>query len=130
MKQLTILFCIIIFLTNITIGQNKKAVQSDGQTAFGSEGKQMEDDVKHLAEILQKSGKKNLHIDFAPLPDENHLTILHNSVYKGLRYYTQKKLFKKINHEDQENLSVLLLVSVIDTVCKQAVALTLKVPAG
>ncbi len=51
--------------------------------SIGSEGKQMEDDAKHLVEILQTAGKKNLHVDLAPLPDENHLTILHNSVYKG-----------------------------------------------
>jgi len=55
--------------------------------SVGSEGKQMEDDAKHLAEILQTAGKKNLQIDFVPLPKENHLAILHNSVYKGFEIF-------------------------------------------
>jgi uncharacterized protein len=53
--------------------------------SVGNEGKQMEDDATHLAEILRTVGKKNLHVDLVPLPDENHLTILHNSVYKGFK---------------------------------------------
>lgn len=63
--------------------------------SVGSEGNQMKDDAKHLAEILQTSGKKNLHVDFAPLPDENHLTILHNSVYKGFEILYAKKMVQK-----------------------------------
>lgn len=51
--------------------------------SVGSEGKQMEDDAKHFVEILQASGKKNLVVNFLSLPAESHLTILHNSVYKG-----------------------------------------------
>jgi predicted alpha/beta superfamily hydrolase len=43
----------------------------------------MENDAKRLSTILQASGKKNLRVDFVPMPDENHLTILHNSVYKA-----------------------------------------------
>jgi predicted alpha/beta superfamily hydrolase len=63
--------------------------------SVGSEGKQMEDDAKQLAEILQTPAKKNLQIDFVPLPDENHLTILHNSVYKGFKTLYSKKPVQK-----------------------------------
>lgn len=61
----------------------------------GSEGKQMENDVNHLVEILQVPGKNNLQIDFMPLPGENHLTILHNSVYKGFQMLYPKKTDQK-----------------------------------
>jgi uncharacterized protein len=63
--------------------------------SVGSEGKQMEGDAKHLVEILQTSGKKNLHINFEPLPDETHLTILHNSVYKAFETLYPKKPMQK-----------------------------------
>jgi uncharacterized protein len=62
--------------------------------AVGSEGKQMEDDAKRLTEILQTSGQKNIQTDFVFFPDENHLTILHNGVYKGLQLLYQPKLVK------------------------------------
>jgi uncharacterized protein len=51
--------------------------------SVGNEGKQMEGDAKQLIEILHTSTNKNLQVHFVPLPEENHLTILHNSVYKG-----------------------------------------------
>jgi predicted alpha/beta superfamily hydrolase len=63
--------------------------------SVGSEGKIMESDAKHLAEILQASGKNNLHTDFVPLPDETHLTILHNSIYKGFEILYHKKSAEK-----------------------------------
>lgn len=56
--------------------------------AVGSEGKQMENDAKKLAEVLSKN--KNLKTTFEPLPKENHLTILHNSVYRGLENLNAK----------------------------------------
>jgi predicted alpha/beta superfamily hydrolase len=59
--------------------------------SVGNEGKQMESDAKHLVQILQSSEKKNLRIDFLPLPDENHLTILHNSIYKIFEMLYSKK---------------------------------------
>ena len=63
--------------------------------SVGSEGKIMEGDAKQLAEIIQTSGKKNWHTDFMPLPNETHLTILHNAVYKGLQALYPKKIEPK-----------------------------------
>ncbi|MBC6109197.1 alpha/beta hydrolase [Pedobacter sp. CCM 8938] len=57
--------------------------------SVGAEGKVMEGDAKKLAEILNQ--KTNIKLDFLPLPDENHLTILHNSIYKGLGILYPKK---------------------------------------
>ena len=53
--------------------------------SVGTEGKEMEEAAANLANTLNKSGKKNLKIDFVPLPNENHATILHNSVYEALK---------------------------------------------
>ena len=59
--------------------------------AVGNEGQIMENDAKRFAALLQTAGKKNLQIDWVVLPNENHLTILHNSVYKGLELLYPKK---------------------------------------
>lgn len=48
--------------------------------SVGSEGKQMEADVLKFDQLLRLAGIKPL---FNPMPEENHLTILHNSVYKA-----------------------------------------------
>ena len=58
--------------------------------AVGAEGKQMETDADNLAKTLQAAGKKNWKVIFAPFPDENHLTILHNSAYKSLKMIFSK----------------------------------------
>ena len=52
--------------------------------SVGTEGARMEDDAKQLSAILGASGKKHLRMNFVPLREENHLTILHNSVYRAL----------------------------------------------
>jgi uncharacterized protein len=71
------------------------AAQASGRLqvyiSVGNEGKQMEDDARHLAEILGTSVKQNIHTDLVPLPAENHLTILHNSVYKGFEVLYSKR---------------------------------------
>jgi len=59
--------------------------------SVGSEGKKMEDDAKRLSEILKKGGNSDLQINFLSLPNESHLTILHNSVYKGFEILYPKK---------------------------------------
>ncbi|MFT3795479.1 alpha/beta hydrolase [Flavobacterium sp.] len=59
--------------------------------SVGSEGKIMEADAKQLHKVLVESGKKNLKVFFQPLPEENHATILHNSIYKALETLNPKK---------------------------------------
>ena len=59
--------------------------------SMGSEGKIMIADANKLAELLKASNKKNLQTFLLPLPEENHATILHNSVYKGLELLNAKK---------------------------------------
>ncbi|MGB4844386.1 MAG: alpha/beta hydrolase-fold protein [Ferruginibacter sp.] len=53
--------------------------------SVGTEGKIMERDAKNIWEILKKSNRKNLQLDFLPLPEENHATILHRSVYEAFK---------------------------------------------
>jgi uncharacterized protein len=48
--------------------------------------------AKQFFGILQTSSKKDRNIFFMPFPDENHLTILHNSVYKGFEMLYLKKM--------------------------------------
>lgn len=57
--------------------------------AVGAEGKVMEADAKKLSEVL--TPYQNLKVNFVPLLNENHLTILHNALYKGLGWLYQKK---------------------------------------
>ena len=51
--------------------------------AFGKEGKIMETDAKSLVEILKLNPKK-IKITSEYFTDENHASIMHNAVYKGL----------------------------------------------
>jgi len=53
--------------------------------SVGTEGKEMEEGAAGLVKALQNSGKKNMKIDFVPLPKETHTTILHNSIYEALK---------------------------------------------
>ncbi|MBB6502192.1 alpha/beta hydrolase [Pedobacter cryoconitis] len=59
--------------------------------SVGTEGKVMENDARQFAEVLKKSTDKNLNLIFNPMPAENHLTILHNSVYKAFDVLNPKK---------------------------------------
>jgi len=52
--------------------------------SVGKEGEQMEVDAKRLSDILRVGNKKCLTSWFVYMPDENHLTILHNCVYRSL----------------------------------------------
>ena len=58
---------------------NKKWVY----VSVGTEGKEMEEGAAGLVKALQNANKKNMKIDFVPLPKENHATILHNSIYEA-----------------------------------------------
>lgn len=57
--------------------------------SVGAEGKEMEEDAKKLSQILRSSGIDSLKYLF--LPKEDHLTILHNSVYKSFELLYPKK---------------------------------------
>jgi predicted alpha/beta superfamily hydrolase len=48
--------------------------------SVGTEGEIMEREATNLAYLLKKSGKPNLKTEFLFLPNENHATILHQSV--------------------------------------------------
>jgi predicted alpha/beta superfamily hydrolase len=53
--------------------------------AVGKEEKLMEEDVKKLVSILKKDPRKNIKVNFEYFTDEDHASILHNAVYKGLK---------------------------------------------
>jgi len=57
--------------------------------SVGEEGKQMKDDAKNLADLIEMN--KKVKTTFVPLMLETHLTILHNSAYKGLEIVFSKK---------------------------------------
>ena len=73
------------------LDESKSLLQKQADTdlyvyvSVGSEGKMMETVAEKLVKVLKKSGKKNLTVDFMPLPKENHATILHNSIYEAFR---------------------------------------------
>jgi predicted alpha/beta superfamily hydrolase len=71
---------------------NLAAKQPKGKVyiTVGSEGKQMEGDAKMLAEKLQALNLSDLKITFSPMPEENHLTILHQAAYKALEAVNKK----------------------------------------
>ena len=58
--------------------------------AVGSEGDMMEHDANRLADILRTSVLAPSSIDFLHMPNENHLTILHNAAYQGLEFLFSK----------------------------------------
>lgn len=51
--------------------------------AVGKEGSTMEEEAKKLYELLLNSGKKQLTTTFKYFENENHATILHNSIYNA-----------------------------------------------
>ncbi|MCY1483359.1 Ferri-bacillibactin esterase BesA [compost metagenome] len=69
--------------------EKRTAAKIQVYVSVGSEGKQMENDAFQLSEILAKS--KNLQSYFVRMPEENHLTILHNCLYKALETLNKPK---------------------------------------
>ncbi len=73
------------------LDESKSLLQQQADTdlyvyvSVGSEGIMMESVAEKLVKVLKKSGKKNLTVDFMPLPKENHATILHNSIYEAFK---------------------------------------------
>lgn len=62
--------------------EKKTASKIQVYVTVGTEGQQMENDAFQLSEVLAKS-KGNLQSYFVRMPEENHLTILHNALYKA-----------------------------------------------
>jgi predicted alpha/beta superfamily hydrolase len=52
--------------------------------AVGKEGKIMEEDAKKLVSILKSTQRKNITVNFEYFTNENHASIFHHAVYKGL----------------------------------------------
>lgn len=50
----------------------------------GKEGKMMEAPAQQLGGILK--ARPGMYVNFVPLPEETHLTILHNAAYKALQW--------------------------------------------
>lgn len=59
--------------------------------AVGTEEKQMIDDAQKLYDILKQYNKDNSAITYHYLPEEDHLTILHNCIYKAFVEINKKK---------------------------------------
>ena len=57
----------------------------------GKEGKQMEENARDLALTVKAGRNKKVQVDFIPMPQEDHATILHNAVYEVFK----KSYFKK-----------------------------------
>ncbi len=79
----------------LTTAHELLARQGDWKTSVyvcvGAEGKQMEADANRLLSLLQATSKKGLSARLLILPNENHLTILHNAVYQSFGVlYPQK----------------------------------------
>ena len=53
--------------------------------AVGKEGAQMEADAKSLAALISRHAPDTMRHFFVPMPQEDHLTILHNSLYRAFR---------------------------------------------
>ncbi|MBS7564282.1 alpha/beta hydrolase [Mucilaginibacter sp. Bleaf8] len=56
----------------------------------GNEHKVMQEDAAKLADLLRVTADTTLQVNYTFLPDENHLTILHNAVYKALMVLNKK----------------------------------------
>lgn len=55
----------------------------------GKEGKKMEEPARQLGDVLKAT--PGLHVHYVPMPDETHLTILHNAAYKGFQLLNGRK---------------------------------------
>ncbi len=61
-----------------------RGVHASVFVTVGEEGKEMEAPAKQLGELLKST--PGIHAAFMPLPEETHLTILHNAAYKALQW--------------------------------------------
>jgi predicted alpha/beta superfamily hydrolase len=63
--------------------QKQKNLNLNVYLAVGKEGKVMENDAKSFAKIIETTAKNKIDFHFEYFPNENHATILHNSIYKA-----------------------------------------------
>jgi predicted alpha/beta superfamily hydrolase len=63
--------------------------------AAGKEGKIMEGDTKRLVSILRQGQRNNIKVYYESFANENHASILHNAVYKGLETINKKYIGAK-----------------------------------
>lgn len=63
--------------------------------AVGSEGDQMRKGAKGLMSLIQSRENADIKVSFIDMPQESHLTILHNAAYKGLQLLLPKAQVKK-----------------------------------
>lgn len=61
--------------------------------SVGTEGEVMESEATKLSEMLKRSGKKNLKTDFKFLKDENHASILHQSITEAFKLLWSLKIY-------------------------------------
>ncbi|MGJ8592805.1 MAG: alpha/beta hydrolase [Aquaticitalea sp.] len=61
--------------------------------SVGTEGEMMESEATKLSEILKRSSKKKLKTDFKFLPDENHASILHQSLNEAFKLLWDLKTY-------------------------------------
>lgn len=77
-------------LKNVSLDINTQKINyTNVYIAVGEEGKIMKEDAKKLAETLDKL--KDLRVNFEFFEKEDHLTILHNSIYQTLLKMYKKK---------------------------------------
>jgi len=72
-----------------TLWNAKFSTEVKAYIAVGKEGDMMERPAKQLVDMLKESG--NVKTYFQYLPDESHLTILHNALYKGFVMMNEKQ---------------------------------------
>lgn len=61
--------------------------------SVGTEGDVMESEAKKLSEMLKRSNKKKLKTDFKFVADENHASILHQSLNEGFKLLFPLKIY-------------------------------------
>jgi len=57
----------------------------------GKEGLEMEVPALQLGDALKAAGDIGIKVHYVPLPEETHLTILHNAIYNALMLINEKK---------------------------------------
>jgi uncharacterized protein len=67
------------------------AQQTKIYIGVGEEGKVMEEDAKHLYELLNNTGRKNLTVSFDFIKGKSHANIFHQAVSNAFEVFAEKK---------------------------------------